>query len=103
MGGFSRKGLNYFGQSKQGGRRKLLPRMAKIGKNHFLPHSITLAYKEIKCIFEKRGFMPQGQSLPSLPLHWLHHCLLILAGGAHRRRYSRTTPSPTTPLYSIQE
>jgi hypothetical protein len=66
----------------------------KSAKIIFLPHSITLAYKEIKCIFEKRGFMPQGQSLPPLPLHWLHHCLLIIAGGAHRRRYSRTTPSP---------
>jgi hypothetical protein len=55
--------------------------MAKIGKNHFLPHSITSMYEEIKCIFEKRGFMPQGQSLPSLLIHWLHHCLLILAGG----------------------
>jgi hypothetical protein len=53
MGGFSRKGLNYFGQSKSNeiGLSPILPRMAKIGKNHFLPHSITLAYEEVKCIF----------------------------------------------------
>jgi hypothetical protein len=37
MGGFSRKGLNYFGQSKSNeiGLSPILSRMAKIGKNHF--------------------------------------------------------------------
>jgi hypothetical protein len=69
--------------------------MAKIGKNHFLPHSITSTYKEIKCIL-KSWFMPYlflkkefGNHHPPL----MFYCLLIIAGGAYRRRYDRTTPS----------
>jgi hypothetical protein len=74
MGGFSRKGLNYFGQSKSNeiGLATILSRMAKIGKNHFLPHSITLAYEEIKCIFEK-----DRRSLCHKGNHY-SFCLLLL-------------------------
>jgi hypothetical protein len=51
MGGFSRKGLNYFGQSKSRRQEKTPTSYGKNRQKSFPSHSITLAYKEIKCIF----------------------------------------------------
>jgi hypothetical protein len=85
IGRISRKGLNYFGQSKSKrvGLSPILSRIAKIGKNHFLPHSITSTYKEIKCIL-KSWFMPYlflkkefGNHHPPL----MFYCFLIIAYG----------------------
>jgi hypothetical protein len=54
IGRISRKGLNYFGQSKS---KRVGETPTSYGKKSAkitkLPHSITSMYKEIECIFEK--------------------------------------------------
>jgi hypothetical protein len=62
--------------------------MAKIGKNHFLPHSITSMYKEIKCIFEIGDpAIPKWNLAVILPIAYPlatslspNHCWWVLIG-----------------------
>jgi len=66
LGGFSRKGAKLLRtkQIKEIGLSPILSRIAKICKNHFLPHSITSMYKEIKCILKNEGLCHKGNHYP---------------------------------------